>query len=207
MFEGSRVTDAVSFHRRRGEMRGAVRVVRQRTPERFRWKSAVAGVNQVAGKLRGLERMRIEEPVRELVLELPDETLRREVILDARKVGVDLDRGEVLPRLTLADLRHLSVLAGVDVGRIARYTKLPVDVAEPVDTAACVVIGRALSKHYLDRAHKLWLSVPDPEGPEPLRQHHRYMLERADQDRAESERWASLSKSILDSGRSQVDPS
>jgi hypothetical protein len=200
MFEGSRVTDAVSFHQRRGEMRNAVRVVRQRTPERFRWKSAVAGVNKVAGRLRGLDRMRIEEPVRELVIDLPDDTLRREVILDARKVGVDLDRGEVLPHLTLADLRRLSFLAGVDATRIGRYTTLPTDFGQPIDTAACVVIGRALSKHYRNRAHKLWLSVPDPDGPEPLRLHHRYMLQRADQDRAESERWAALAKAILDGG-------
>lgn len=200
MFEGSRVTDAVAFHHRRGEMRGAVRVVRQRPPERFRWKSAVGGVTKVAGRLRGLDRMRVEEPVRELVLELPDDDLQREVILDARKAGVDLDRGEVLPHLTLADLRRLSFLARVDVRRIARYTRLPADFGAPIDTAACAVIGRALSEHHRRRAHKMWLSVPDPDGPEPLRQHHRYMLDRADRDKGEAERWAALSKAILAGG-------
>lgn len=200
MFEGSRVTDAVSFHERRGEMRGAVRVVRQRPPERFRWKAAVGGVTKVAGKLRGVERMRIEEPVRELVLDLSDDDLRREVILDARKAGVDLDRGEILPFMTLADLRRLSFLAGVDVRRIGRYTRLPHDFEAPVDTAACAVIGRALSEHYRRRAHKMWLSVPDPDGPEPLRQHHRYMLDRAELDKREAERWAALSKALLAGG-------
>ncbi|HJL17970.1 MAG TPA: hypothetical protein RMH99_20055 [Sandaracinaceae bacterium LLY-WYZ-13_1] len=175
-------------------------MVRRRQPERFRWKSAVAGVNRIAGKLRGMDRMRIEEPVRELVLDLGDDTLRREVVLDARKVGVDLDRGELLPRLTLADLRRLSFLAGVDVGRVGRYTRLPHDFGAPIDTAACVVIGRALAEHHRRRAHKLWLSVPDPDGPELLRPHHRFMLERADRDRAESERWGALAKAILTGG-------
>jgi len=42
MYAGSRVTDAVDFYQRRGEVRGAVKVVRVRTPERFRWRSAVS---------------------------------------------------------------------------------------------------------------------------------------------------------------------
>ena len=195
--EGSRVTDAVGFHSRRGEIRGAVRVVRARIPERFRWRKAVAGVNRVAGGLRGMDRMRIEEPIRELIIDLPDEVLRREVILDARRAGVDLDRGEVLPQLTLADLRRLSFLAGVDVRRFDRHMTLPGDFAAPVDTAACVVVGRALSDHHRKRAHKLWLSVPDPDGPVKLMKHHHYMLERAERDRADAERWSALSAALL----------
>ena len=89
MFDGARVTDAVDYHARRGEMRGAVRVVRTRVPERFRWRAAVAEVTGVAGSLRGLERMRVEEPVREIVLDLSDDSLQREVVLDARRRGVD----------------------------------------------------------------------------------------------------------------------
>lgn len=200
MFQGSRVTDAISFHARRGELRGAVRIVRTRTPERFRWRKAVAGVNKVAGTLRGMDRMRVEEPIREVVLELPDDDLRREVILDARRVGVDLDRGEVLPHLTLADLRRLSFLAGVEVGRVGRHTQLPEDFGQAIDTAACIVVGRALSDHHRRRAHKLWLSVPDPDGPVSLRQHHHFMLERAERDRVEAERWGALAKALLAGG-------
>lgn len=195
--EGSRVTDAASFHVRRGELKGAVRIVRTRTPERFRWRTAVSGVNHAAAKLRGMERMRVEEPIREMVLDLGDSDLRREVVLDARKSGVDLDRGELLPHLTLADLRRMAFLVGVDPSRIARYTRLPGGFGDPIDTAACVVVGRALSESYRRRAHKLWLSVPDPEGPVRLMKHHQIMLERADRDRTESERWQALAKSLL----------
>ncbi len=197
MYTGSRVTDAAQFHVRRGEMVGAVRVVKKRIPERFRWRAAVAGVTKVAGKLRGLERVRVEEPVREIVLDLHDGDLRREVILDARRVGVDLDRGEVLPHSTLADLRRLSFLAGVDVRRIARYTKLPEGFGDPIDTAASIVVARTLSEYHRRRAHKLWLHAPDPDGPSPLRKHELIMLDRADQERREAERWAALAKALI----------
>ncbi len=174
-----------------------MRIVRKRTPERFRWRKAVAGVNSIAGKLRGIERLRVEEPVREIVLDLHDQDLQREVVLDARKVGVDLDRGEILPHATLADLRRLSYLSGVDVRRIGRYTKLPEGFGDVIDTAACVVIGRTLSEYHRKRAHNLWLRVPDPDGPQTLRKHHRMMLHRAEQERAESERWAAMSKALI----------
>lgn len=197
MFQGARITDVVNYHAQRGEMRGAVRIVRERPAERFRWRTAMAGVNKVAGSLRGMDRLRIEEPIRELVLDLSDVGLQREVVLDARKVGVDLDRGEVLPQHTLRELRRLTLVHGVKVADIGRYTKLPLDLSAPVDTAACAVVGRALAEHHRKKAHRLWLSVPDPDGPEPLREHHRFMLARAERDRAEAERWAALAKALL----------
>ncbi|MGE0786603.1 MAG: hypothetical protein AB7S26_13105 [Sandaracinaceae bacterium] len=197
--DGSRVTDATMFHVRRGELRGALRVVRSRQPERFRWRQATFGVSQAAAGLIGLERMRIEEPLRELVVDLPDRDLQREVVLDARKAGVDFDRGELLPRLTLADLRRYAFITHTDVSRIARYTKLPAGFGDAIDTAACVVIGRAISEHHRRRAHKLWLSVPDPDGPERLWAHHRIMLDRAERERDESEAWHALTKALLNS--------
>jgi hypothetical protein len=54
----------------RGELRGAVSIVRHRAPERFRWRRAVGLVSQTAGVLLGRDRMRVEEPIRELVLDL-----------------------------------------------------------------------------------------------------------------------------------------
>jgi hypothetical protein len=197
MFNGSRVTDVVGFHADRGEVQGAVRVVRQRVPERFRWRTAVAGINRVAGGLRGISRMRVEEPVRELVLDLSDGALRREVVLDARKLGVDLDRGEVLPRFTVGELRVLSFSYDVPLPHLARFAKLPADIAAPIDTAACIVVGRALSEFHRKKAHQLWLSVPDPDGPETIRKHHLYILERADRERLLADRWAAFAKNLI----------
>src|SRR4051812_9048594 len=94
---GARVTDEVIYWRMRGELRRAVRVVRVRKPERLRWRAALATVTEAAAPLRGFDRMVVEEPVREIVLDLDDRILRREAVLDARQHGVDLDRGEVLP--------------------------------------------------------------------------------------------------------------
>jgi hypothetical protein len=197
MWNGSRVTDQVSYESRRGELRGAVRILRQRPAERFRWRLAVAGVNKIAGALRGRDRMLIEEPIREIVLDLGDDALQREIVLDARKVGVDLDRGEVLPRFSLARLRELAAQNGVELGHLVRYTALPIDEAAPIDTAACVVVGRALAEQHKKRAHRLWLSVPDPDGPDALRLHHKIILERAELDRRTSERWGLLAQTLL----------
>ncbi len=196
MQSGSRVTDVVTYHAGSGELRGAVRAVRQRPPERFRWRTAVAGVNRFVGLLRGRDRMRVEEPVREIVLDLTDASLQREVVLDARRVGVDLDRGELLPSFTLGELRLISLSHGVDISHLARYATLPRDVREPIDTAACVIVGRALAEHHRRKAHRLWLSVPDPDGPEPRMLHHGYILERAAQDRVLSERWACVAREL-----------
>ena len=85
MSAGVRVTDEVSFWQRRGDLRRAVRVVRERTPERLRWRAAVSSVTEQAGGLSGSERVRIEEPVREVVLDLQDKILRREVVIEYKR--------------------------------------------------------------------------------------------------------------------------
>lgn len=198
MYDGSRVTDAVDYWKRREELKRAVSVVRAREPERFRWRRAVASVSESTGPLRGLTRARIEEPIRELVLDLGDDVLRREVILDARRVGVDLDRGEVLPRKTLAEIRSAARSAGTDLTRVAKHLRLPDDGLAMVDLAGIVVVGRALGDHFRTRAQRLLLSVPDPDGPEQLRLHHRIMLDRADADRAESQRWYAFARTVLE---------
>ncbi len=59
------------------------------------------------------------------------------------------------------------------------------------------MVGRTISEHHRTKAHRLWLDVPDPDGPEPLRLHHRYMLDRAERSRREAERWAKLAKALI----------
>ncbi|AKF08595.1 hypothetical protein [Sandaracinus amylolyticus] len=198
MYDGSRVTDAVEYWRRRGELKGALTVVRGRKPERFRWRRAVGAVSQSVGALSGRDRMRVEEPVREIVLDLGDDQLRREVVIDARRWGVDLDRGEVLPRRTLAELQRIAFLSGTDLSRVSKHVRLPDDREAPIDTAGVIVVGRALADQYKVRAQRLLLQVPDEDGPEPLRVHHRIMVERAAQDRADSQRWFAFARALLE---------
>jgi len=198
MYDGSRVTDAVDYWKRREELKRAVSIVRARQPERFRWRKAVANVAESTSPLRGITRARIEEPVREIVLDLGDDVLKREVIIDARRVGVDLDRGEVLPRKTLAEIRSAARTFGIDLARVARHLRMPSDGLAMVDLAGVIVVGRALGDHFRGRAQRLLLSVPDPDGPEQLRMHHRIMMDRADADRAESQRWYAFARSVLE---------
>lgn len=197
MYDGSRITDAVDYWRRREDLKPAVRVVQNRAPERFRWRKAMANISSAVGPMRGKDRMRLEEPVRELVIDLEDGALQREVVLDARKVGVDLDRGEVLIQRTLSEVRRFAEHAGTDLSRVARHVRLPSDLGAAVDTAAVVVVGRALGDYYRTKAQRLLLSVPDPDGPEVLRLHQRIVLERADLDRAESQKWLEFARLTL----------
>lgn len=198
MYAGARVTDAVDFYYRRGELRGAIKVVRVRQPERLRWRSAVGNLTSAAGRMRGLPRMRVEEPIREMVIDLPDFELRREVVLDARRGGIDLDRGEVLPVRSMGDVRRFAYLTGADMARLERYVRLPVDFDAPVDTAGVVLVGRAYADAHRRNAQKLWLRLPDPDGPEAWRLHHRIMAERARREAQASDRWAAFARAVVD---------
>lgn len=196
MTAGARITDAVGHFRSRGNLKSAVKLVRTKQPERLRWRAAVGALTFDAGKMLGGERMRIEEPIRELVLDLGDDLLQREVVLDARLHRVDLDRGEILPRWSLGDLRRLSFLARTDIDLLARYVRLPNEYEAAIDTAAVVLAGRAFSNMFRQRAQRLWLSVPDQDGPEPKMKHHGYILDRADQDAERSRCWGALAKTL-----------
>ena len=196
MAAGARITDAVSHFRIRGNHRSAVKLVRAKEPERLRWRAAVGWLTHDAGRLLGGDRMRIEEPIRELVLELSDGLLQREVVLDARLHRVDLDRGEILPRWTFGDVRRLAYLAQTDMSLLARYVALPSEYDAFVDTAAVVLAGRAFANTFRQRAQRLWLSVPDEDSSEPLMLHHQYMLDRASKDAEQSRRWAALAKTL-----------
>ena len=197
MTAGARITDAVAHFRTRGNFKSAVKLVRTREPERLRWRAAVGALASDAGRMVGTDRMRVEEPLRELVLDLDDAFLQRELVLDARLHRVDLDRGEVLPRWTLSELRRLSVLARTDLPLMMRYVALPERLDAPIDTAAVVLAGRAFANMLRQRAQRLWLSVPDQDGPGPHLLHHQYILDRANEDAEKSRRWAALSKTLL----------
>lgn len=200
MGAGARVTDEVNFWRKRGELRQAVRVVRTRKPERLRWRAALSTVNQTAGDLRGRDRLRVEEPVRELVLDLDDRILRREAVLDARRFGVDLDRGEVLPVRTRWDLKRTAFLTGVDHEQLARYIRLPDDYGCPIDTAGIVVLSRSLAGVHKKRSDRLVARVGDA-SPKGLKRHEQMMLQRAKHERDLARRWAALSKALVQGSR------
>jgi hypothetical protein len=155
-------------------------------------------VTAAAAPLLGRDRLRVEEPVREVVLDLPDRVLRREIVLDARRVGVDFDRGEVLPSHTYGDLRRMAFLAGTNLDVMARYVKLPDDFFAPIDVAGAAVVARSLAEHHRVRAHRLMLQLPDPDAREPRARHQLFMAERADEEMNLSQRWQALSRALVE---------
>lgn len=197
---GARVTDEVNFWRKRGDLKRAVRVVRTRVPERLRWRAALSQVSEAAAPLRGRDRLQIEEPVRELVLDLDDFILRREAVLDARRFGLDLDRGEVLPVRTRWDLKRTAFLVGVDHELLAHYVQLPEDFGRRIDIAGVVVVSRALANTYKQRGDRLAARVVTQPGT-PLMRHEQMMLERVGQERELSRKWAALSKTLVEGSR------
>lgn len=201
MSSGARVTDEVDFWNRRGDLRNCVRVVRARSPERLRWRMAVSGVTGSAGKLSGLERSRVVEPVREVVLDLEDRILRREAVLDARRHGVDLDRGEVLPVRTRWDLKRAAYLTGLDHEMVGRHLRLPVDFSSTIDTAGVVLVARALAASHEQRATRLFGEVDASRPQEAMARHERYMLQRANYDRDMARRWVALSRALAQGSR------
>lgn len=200
---GARVTDVVEWFTRRGESKTALNIIQARTPERFRWKMAAATLTAQTGRLTGKDRMRVEEPMRELVLDISDPFLQREVVLDARRAGVDLDRGEILPHRTLLDVRRLAFLVGTDLRVVQKHLLLPDYHDATIDTGAVALIGRAYAEAHRKRAQKLWLEIPDSDGPEPIRLHHQYMADRAKHDIDLARRWTAFSRAVLDTGREE----
>lgn len=192
-----RITDAVGFFQKKGEPAGAVRVIQHRPPERFRWRNAVHHLAYSAGRLHGRARMRIEEPVREVVLDLNDGALRRRIVLDARLAGVDLDRGEVLPRYCYADVRRISYLTGVDIDQLQPHMPLPVDARGPVDAAAAILVGAALADQHRRRAQALWGRLPGFGTPISVVPHHRQLVQRADAEAKLAKRWDGFSRALM----------
>lgn len=194
---GARITDAIEYYAQHANDRGAVHVVRSRHPDSYRWRKAVARLTQVAGVRTGRERMRIEEPVREVVVDLGDDFLRREVVIDARRYRVDLDRGEILPPRTVGHLRRMAFLTHTPLDAIARYVQLPSDWEAPVDVAGVVLVGRTLANRYRVRAQEAWLSIPPGLPRERMPEEQQRLIDRAERDVSLAQRWEALTKALL----------
>lgn len=194
---GARITDAVEFFRQREEYRNALRVVRDRAPEARRWRAAVQRVSGAAAGLRGRERQGVEEPLREVVFDLGDRQLRTEVVLDARRFHLDLDRGEILSPRTYGDLRRAAFLASVDLDSIRRHVALTDDFFAPVDVAGVVVVARSMADAFGARARRLSLdlSVDELRAPTPR---ELGLVAQVERDRLDQRRWSALASSLLD---------
>jgi len=115
-------------------------------------------------------------------------------------VAFHLDRGEVLPFHSMGDLRRYAFLVGADMRTISRYVDLPEDFGAPIDTAGCVLVGRAMANHHRRRAQRLWLELPDPDGPRQRMRHEEMMAERAKRDAETARRWDALARRLLGAG-------
>lgn len=195
---GTRITDAVEFFRQREEHREAVRLVRGRAPDARRWKQAVAKMSGTVATLRGRERVMIDEPLRERVLDLDDRGLRAEVVLDARRARVDWDRGEVLAPKSVGDLRRTAFLTGLDLGMVASHVAVSDDFFAPIDVAGCVVVGRSYAEAFHRRAQRLALEIPLVDDPSELSVREQGIAAQVARDDRDCARWRAFAKALLD---------
>lgn len=150
--------------------------------------------------------MRIEEPIREVVLDLADPELQRAVVLDARRAGMDLDRGEILPIRTVSDVRRFAFLTGTDLSLIEKFVALPLDFQQRVDTAAIAVVGNAYAEAHRRRAQRVWANVrPATPGvteastvvrAAPESNAAKALKQRAQREARLGERWSAFSRAI-----------
>lgn len=195
---GSRVTDAVEFFRQREEYKHALSLVRHRSPDAQRWRNAVSRMSFAASTLSGNSRTHVEEPLREVVIDLEDGGLRRELVLDARRVRVDLDRGEILSPKSYGDVRRSAFLTGVDLDLVRKHVTLVDDFFAPVDVAGVVVVGRSLAEAYQRRAQRLVAMLPNFSTVGQLDARQRGTVEQANRDSTDAARWGAFSRSLLD---------
>jgi hypothetical protein len=120
-------------------------------------------------------------------------------VLDARRHNVDLDRGEVLPLHRMGDLRRMAFLTGTDIRKIGHYIWLPEDFEAPIDAAGVGLVARAYGDMHRRRAQKIWLEIPDPDGPQQQSRANpdRRLIERAQREADMAERWTALSRAVL----------
>ena len=195
---GSRVTDAVEFFRQREEHRQAVRLVRARSPETRRWRLAVSKLSATVSSLRGRERSFVDEPLREMVVDLEDRALRAEVVLDARRANVDWDRGEITAPKTMGDLRRATFLAGIELALLRPHVTVPEDSFAPTDAAGVIVTGRAFALAYHRRAQRLVLELPLVDDSSRLSIRQQGIAAQVARDDRDAKRWNALSKAMLD---------
>lgn len=192
---GSRITDAIEYYARKGHERGAVRAVRRWDPDKFRWRRAVDVLSSAAGARGGVERARLEEPVREVIIDLDDYALRREIVLDARRYNVDFDRGEILPERTAGDLRRVTFLTGTSTEEIRKYLPITDDFSAPIDTAGVVVVTRCLAEHHRRRARRVSLELPERSMPANTMVNKLRTM--ADRDAEAARRWRAVADTLL----------
>jgi hypothetical protein len=200
MYTGSRITDAVDYFQRHERLPGAVSIIRTRTPERFRWRRAVRNVTRVATHLRGLDRMRIEEPIREVVLDLPQPHLRGHVVLDACQVGMDLDRGEIFGIRSEGEIRRLAFLTGVDWSLIQQRLSFHQQWDAAVQAVRVGLLGRHMARAHHARARDFSRQVPDQPMEEDDWFLASYAQQQAQHHEDQARRWEALVHSLMLNG-------
>jgi PIN domain nuclease of toxin-antitoxin system len=83
---------------------------------------------------------------------------------------------------------------------LARHLRLPAEYSRPIDTAAVVIVSRALAQAHKQRADRLLARLASATQLQ-LARHEQYMLERAERDKDLARRWIALAKVMVDGSR------
>lgn len=192
-----RVTDEVVARSEQGDLPGAVEVVRRRRPDARRWRMAVGVVARRSIEVaHGFERHCAEEALREIVINVGDRALRRETVLDVRLQGLDIDRGDVLPRWRIGELRRLAYLLDLELDAVAAHVPLPDGFSQGIDTPGVVLTGRHLAGLHRHNAERQLRRLPDAVKTARMSSHQAKILSTAQWASERARRWNTLAEHL-----------
>lgn len=193
----ARVLDEVVARSEQGDLPGAVDVVRRRRPDARRWRAAVTVVARRSLEVSyGFERRCAEEALREIVGRVDDRALRCETVLDVRMQGIDIDRGDVLPRWRIGELRRLAYLLDLELDAVAAHVPLPDGFSNAIDTPCVVLTGRHLAGLHRHNADRQLRRLPDSVEVARMSSHQAKLLQTAQWASERARRWNTLAEHL-----------
>jgi hypothetical protein len=157
----TRVSDEAAILCRRRDFPRAVNVLQRRAAERRRWRHAFRLVTVLGDRaLDGSRRVWMEGALRDVVAQVRDLRLQRELVVEARAAQVRFDLGAPLPAWTARTLWHLADTLEIPMQYITRVTALPPTLQAPVDTAQVVVDFRRTAEAHRALAAQLGATLP-----------------------------------------------
>ncbi|MBI5513251.1 MAG: hypothetical protein HY909_05745 [Deltaproteobacteria bacterium] len=157
----TRVSDEAAILCRRKDFPRAVNVLQRRRSERRRWRHAFRLVTVLGDRaLDGARRSWMEGALREVVAQVADTQLQRELVVEARAAQVRFDLGAVLPGWTGRSLWRLADSLEIPMQYVALVTSLPAALTVPLDTAQVVLDFRRTAEAHRVVAAQLGATLP-----------------------------------------------
>jgi hypothetical protein len=152
----TRVSEDTAILCRRQDFPRAMNVLQRRPPDHRRWRVGLRNVATSAGRvLQGSRRWWLGGAIRELVSEVPNPWLQRELAVDLFATGTGFEPPDLLPHWTARDVWGLADGVGLPMEYVAQVTALPGYIDARVETARLVLDFRRTALAHHEHARRL----------------------------------------------------